>query len=257
MLHVTPHSTEDDGTMVHLLSPTTMTHTRKYQTLLPHFGHCFRTTPHGTCKCLGTTSLLGQNSTSPEDDPSPRRKLCRIWARPRSTVLALATNSLRISQEATLTTVLITPYMTACLGVGLTMASGETSTSLDHGLNLNNIDKRMLDATNPSTKTTTGWLQNCRAGFRSTICHTGWITMCFSPYLSLFQQLRLGQHIHKMGSGTLPNPRPWPRLSTWSRDGTKGPNFPRSKTTTRTKAISVAILLQRFKITSSPHYDKP
>jgi hypothetical protein len=36
----------------------------------------------------------------------------------------------------------------------MTMASGETSTSPEHGLDLNNIDKRTPDATNPSIKIT-------------------------------------------------------------------------------------------------------
>jgi hypothetical protein len=187
----------------HLLSPTTMTHTREYRTLLPHSGHCSRTTPDGTCKHLCTVSPLGENSTAPEDSFSLSRKLHLARAWPRPTSLAVATNSPRIPQEATLATVLTTPYTTACPGTGPAMALGETSASPEHGLGPNNIDKRTPDATNPSTKR---WLQNCRAGVKSTLRHTGRITMRFSPYLSLFQQLRLGQYIHKMGSGTRPNP---------------------------------------------------
>jgi hypothetical protein len=41
--------------------------------------------------------------------------------------------------------------------------------------------------------------------------------MHFSPYLSLFQQLRLGQHLYQAGSGTRPSPRSWPQLFARSR----------------------------------------
>jgi hypothetical protein len=55
--------------------------------------------------------------------------------------------------------------MTACPSAGPTIASGVTSDSPEHGLDLDNIDKRTPDATYPSTKivdnemaTETTWL---------------------------------------------------------------------------------------------------
>jgi hypothetical protein len=42
------------------------------------------------------------------------------------------------------------------------------------------------------------------ANVKSALRHIGPITMHFSSYLSLFQQLRLKRLIHKMGSGTRP-----------------------------------------------------
>jgi hypothetical protein len=55
----------------HLLSPTTMTHAREYQTLLPHSSHCSRITLDGTCTRLGTTSPSGENSASLEGRLQP------------------------------------------------------------------------------------------------------------------------------------------------------------------------------------------
>jgi hypothetical protein len=52
---------------------------------------------------------------------------------------------------------------------------------------------------------------------KSALRHTGKITMRFSSYLSLFQQLWLRQHLHQTCSSTCPSPRSWPRLSTRSR----------------------------------------
>jgi hypothetical protein len=59
--------------------------------------------------------------------------------------------------------------------------------------------------------------ENCRTDVKSALHHTGRITMRFLPYLSLFQQLRLGQRLYQVGSGTCPSPRSRPQLSARSR----------------------------------------
>jgi hypothetical protein len=83
------------------------------------------------------------------------RRLRLAQAQPRPTSLAAATNSPRIPQDATPATVLTTSYTTACPGAGPSMASGETSVSPEHGLSLDNIDKRTPDATSPPRAETT------------------------------------------------------------------------------------------------------
>lgn len=55
------------GPRSHVISPTTMTHAREYRTLLPHSGHCSRTTSNGTHTGLGTASPSGEKYTSPKE----------------------------------------------------------------------------------------------------------------------------------------------------------------------------------------------
>jgi hypothetical protein len=119
-------------------------------------------------------SPSGENSTLPEDGSSLGRKLsfARAWHQP--TTMRVTTNSPWIPQEATPATVLTTPYSTACPGTGLTMASGGTSVSPEHGLSLDNIDKKMPDTTNPSVETADNGMATEAIGLMSSLlyCHT-------------------------------------------------------------------------------------
>jgi hypothetical protein len=129
------------------------------------------------------------------------------------------------------------------------MVSGGTSASPEHGLGLNNIDKRTPDATNH---------RNYRVGDKSALRHTERLTMCFLPHLSLFQQLWLEQHIHKVGSGTRPSPRSRPRLSARSRCEIQGLDaLPQIKVNRKYKSHSgshAATGAQARHLTFSRHY---
>jgi hypothetical protein len=59
-----------------------------------------------------------------------------------------------------------------CLCIGPTVASGETSASPEHGLGLNNIDKRTPDTTNPSTKTSDNGVATKTIGLVSSLLYT-------------------------------------------------------------------------------------
>jgi hypothetical protein len=81
-----------------------------------------------------------------------------------------------------------------------------------------------------------------RTDVKSDLHHTGRVTIHFSPYLSLFQQLRLGQHLHHTCLGTCLSPwschRLFARLRSKYKDQTSSSW---SKSFTSTKAILSAI----------------
>jgi hypothetical protein len=86
----------------------------------------------------------------------------------------------------------------------------KTSASPQHGFGLDSIDKRMSDVT-----------RSCRVD----IAHSTYCQELFS-YLPLLQPLRLGQLLHRTGSGTCPSPISWPRLSARSKMRIQEPDIP-------------------------------
>jgi hypothetical protein len=100
-------------------------------------------------------------------------------------------------------TVLTTLYTTACLSAGPIMASRGTPASPEHCLSLDNIDERTPDATYPFADTADiGMATGTMRSVTSLLYTMGQNTICFFPFFLLFQQLRFGQHIHKICSGT-------------------------------------------------------
>jgi hypothetical protein len=165
----------------HLLSLTTMTSARENRTLLPQSGRCSQATPDGTCKCL-------------KHSFTRRRELClaRRWLSARvetpCSPSSVSTNCPGSRAYHQLPTNLAEDHSLTSVCPCLWPREKSSDRPSMHGLGLNNIDKSTSDATNPSTKTTgkRDGYKNYRAGVKSTLRHMRRITMCFSPYLSLF-----------------------------------------------------------------------
>jgi hypothetical protein len=105
--------------------------------------------------------------------------------------------------------VLTTPCTTACPVVGKTMASGRTSASPERGLDLDNIDERTPDVTNPSAETANNGLATETAGPMSSLLYAirGELPCAFHHTYHYFNNYDSDNTSPRVGSGTRPSPR--------------------------------------------------
>jgi hypothetical protein len=146
-----------------------MTHAREYRTLLPHSSHCSRTTLDGTCTRLGTTLTPGENSASLEGRLQPWEK---TLPRPSSASAKCPSSSHQLPAN------LAGGHSDNCSKHSLHDCMPRRKS--EHGLGLDNIDKRTPDATNPSVEIADN-------GMATEL--QGWCQVCFTPYRTNYHVL--------------------------------------------------------------------